>query len=473
MATNTLPSTHANMIELDLPGAPAPQPAPTAAQLRAAQDVERIDAGGRARALADKATAQALGFKTADTVYAIGTVVNSIGVDNMTLSRSDWAANPTLPEAARAFKARIAAEDRQELRVSVPSLKATPDGNLTRGLGECHMTRRAIEGLATLGIVPGGGAYLAACPAPLLAANVNHWLGYQGPEAGGYRLDAKATAKATAAADKFTPVYVPREATLRVRKMPKAVGKAVREAFAIVGPKYGKCDVDTVAQIAADTIGGDARCTITYDGNKATIDVIFHTNITPTTAVAGEAFKAGIRIQADDTGRGSIKISLLLWRNLCRNLIVIDFAKVLVGSRRHVGASLSIEADIKRHVELANERIGALVSKWDEASVEDVLARYDLQNADQVIEGLVVNKVVHVAGVDNATMIERLTRAWSMEPGYSKTAFVNAITRAAHESPWASPWVSEELESTAGELLFAKVWNVELPEEESADQLLA
>jgi len=60
--------------------------------------------------------------------------------------------------------------------------------------------------------------------------------------------------------------------------------------------------------------------------------------------------------------------------------------------------------------------------------------------------------------------VERLQRAWDLEPGYCKTVIVNAITRAAHTEEWRSWTTSEELERTAGELLYARVWNVQMPE---------
>jgi len=61
-------------------------------------------------------------------------------------------------------------------------------------------------------------------------------------------------------------------------------------------------------------------------------------------------------------------------------------------------------------------------------------------------------------------MVERLQRAWDIEPGYSKAAIVNAVTRAAHTEEWRSWQTSEELERAAGELLYARVWNVQVPE---------
>jgi hypothetical protein len=201
------------------------------------------------------------------------------------------------------------------------------------------------------------------------------------------------------------------------------------------------------------------------------MDAVFHSNIAPENAVAGEFFKGCVRVQAADDGSGSVKVKLGLWRNLCRNLIIVDFDTVLVGSRRHVGAA-TIEADVRELMASASERIALVVGKWSEASTENVLDRYDLQDVDQVFRGLVLNDCVHAAGVKPDDMVQRLHAAWEREPGYSKTAILNAITRAAHESTWSSWADQEDLESAAGNLLYQPVWTLDYSER-TAEQVLA
>jgi hypothetical protein len=67
-------------------------------------------------------------------------------------------------------------------------------------------------------------------------------------------------------------------------------------------------DIDQIANEVMEAIGGDARCEVTYDGYKARFDVLFHTNVEPTKAVAGEIFKVGIVITTADDGTGGIRI---------------------------------------------------------------------------------------------------------------------------------------------------------------------
>jgi hypothetical protein len=75
----------------------------------------------------------------------------------------------------------------------------------------------------------------------------------------------------------------------------------------------------------------------------------------------------------------------------------------------------------------------------------DVCGRSGVDDVGAIFRALVSNRAVYVPGIAADEMVERLQRAWDVEPGYSKTAIVNAVTRA-------------------GALLYARVWNVQMPE---------
>ena len=64
-----------------------------------------------------------------------------------------------------------------------------------------------------------------------------------------------------------------------------------------------------------------------------------HSNIQPQNCVAGEIFKAGVSITTADDGTGAIRIAAQLWRNLCRNLIIVDRSEQTMAVR-HVGPNL-------------------------------------------------------------------------------------------------------------------------------------
>jgi hypothetical protein len=441
---------------------PAAQPAPAPA-LRNGVDV---DPDGADRARADEAAARAAGFSPKPPIYQIGTLVNEIGVENFKASRAAHDAKPLLAEAVEKLVSRVEAERRVDRRTAIPALRMHPSGMLgTAADGEAGkqrmipLTERGLETLCAH-VTPAGGRYLAQCPPELRAHNLNEWFPKGTKEV--TRTDPKTKIETT--------TTEPREVTVRCRRRPDGTP----EIFAVGGPRYTAYDVDKVAKSVANALKGvgDARAEITYDGYRATIDVLWHTNVQPSKAVAGEIFRVGLRVKAADDGSGGISVSLLLERNLCLNLIVIDFNKLLVGRRKHVGKVETIEAVVATYLDASAERLGHFVKAWDNGTAEDILERYDLQNVDEVIRGLVLNRVVWVAGVEPEAMQERLRRAWDKEPGYSRNAFINAITRCAHEEEWQRWSDVEDLESTAGELLFQKVWNCVPPVEIDPASLL-
>ena len=465
MTTSASPKTFNDEISYDhdatpvtasMASTPPPAPTPTKAPrvlknpgIRAGQ----VDAEGAARAKADELAANAAGMSPKPPIYEIGSRVNAIGEGNFKRSSEDHKEKPYLTDASKTFTGQIAAEERADFLVPANAITVEENGVVRVVLPNDNqtlvkeinalLTDRAMFGLSSR-ITPGGARYLSQCPPALRAANLNHWLKERGET----------------------------ELTLRMRNAPQFDGRlADREIYAAVGPKFAAHNVDQVVRQAAEQIGHDARATVRYDGYRMTLDAVFHTNIEPKNAVAGEFFKGMIRMRAADDGSGSINVSLGLWRNLCLNLIIIDFAKVLVGKRAHIGVD-TIADDVAELMKVANERIGLIVGKWSEASADNILERYDLGDADQVIRGLVLNGAVKAPGVKPEEMITRLRRAWEKEPGYSKTAFLNAITRCAHTEEWRSWEDAEELESTAGELLYQPVWNLDVSEK-TAEQLLA
>jgi hypothetical protein len=462
MTTDSL--SFANFIEID--DQPSTLFVPKAETKVTAPDViNGVSTEGKRRAEEDEAAAVAAGWSLAPPVYAIGSSVNSTGVANFRASRQEHDDKPSVAEACMTLIDLVEKEDRKDLVVKVPTLSMLVDGRITRGGGPLVVSERAITGVGTH-ITPGGASYLRSCPPELRSINFNHW------SKEGWREDTRATAQAFETWEESGrrgpqpgPVMVEKEVTLRTR-LNHSSNK--REAWSFVGPKYGAHDIDAIAEqvMNSEAIPGDAKCDIVYDGYKARIDVLFHTDIQPEKAVAGEIFKAGIMLKTADDGSGSIQISAQMFRNLCLNLIIIDHAKELVTRRRHIGANMGIAESVAEGIATAMSKVQHFADKWSEATLENVLERYGVHDVEAVLRGLVYNKVVHVSGVKPNEMYDRLLRAYQAEPGYGKDAIVNAVTRCAHSETW-SRWTDvEDLERKGGELLFAKVWNVAIPEDE-------
>jgi len=111
------------------------------------------------------------------------------------------------------------------------------------------------------------------------------------------------------------------------------------EIFSVVGPRYSPLDIDVIATQVHQIVPKDARAEVLYDGYRARLSVLFHSNIQPEHCVAGEIFKAGVSITTADDGTGAIRIAAQVWRNLCRNLIIVDLSQQTMAVR-HVGPNL-------------------------------------------------------------------------------------------------------------------------------------
>ena len=428
-----------------------------------------VSVEGANRAKSDELAAVLAGFTVAPPIYEIGSLVNSTGVENFRASREQFDAMPTATEVCGKLVDQIKAEKRRDLILPVTELRMLDNGQLTRGTGNgMTMSERAMTGLATH-VTPGGGGYLAACPSELRATNVNHWC------ENGTREDVRAT---NAAMKEWQeqgcngpqpgPVIVAKQITLRTR-LNGTSGE--RENYAIVGPRYAAHDIDVLAEqvMSSEAIPADARANVTYDGYRSRIDVLFHSNVQPERVVAGEIFKAGIMLKTADDGSGSIQIAAQLWRNLCLNLIIVDHAKDMVMRRSHRGGGIGEAVEIG--IRDAMKKVEYFCEKWSEATLENVLEKYGCADIEAVFRGLVFNKVAFVPGVTPADMHARLVKAWQAEPGHDKTSIVNAITRAAHTEVWKRWTIVEELETLGGKMLFAKNWNVSIPEKVDLSKL--
>ena len=442
-----------------------------------------VDKEGATRSIEDEAAAIAAGFTPAPPLFTVGTMVVDAGVENFKQSRLEFDALPHVAEACDQLIEQVKGEERRDQKVKVPTLEYSADGNLLGGescVSELPyeglpMSERAFEGLCNL-VTPGAGGYLRNCGMvgdendlgmKLRAANLTHWF----PRA--VKLNKRATKKAIKewaagnhALFQAGQAPLPKPATctvkadqevkLRVRKHPSGVGE---EIFSVVGPRYSAFDVDSIAEaIKEHAASMGARCQVLYNGYKAQFDIMFHSNVQPEKAVAGEFFKAGIRLTTADDGTGAIKVQSLVWRNLCLNFIIIDVASQLAMKRRHIGANIAEALDTGMADAL--RRVEYFAKKWDEASLENVLERYGITEPQTVFERLVVNKVIDIPGYSNDEMVSRLMTAYLTEPGVGKTSYINAITKAAHMHGWASMDQAALLEETGGALLFAKVWDL-------------
>ena len=433
-----------------------------------------IDQENLRRTMADEAAARKAGFSLPPPIYELGRSVLEVGRENYQASRKEFDKMAKLTPGCAELINRINAEERRDILVDVPHLHMLDNGKLhVFNVGDLPLSNRAIEGLC-FHTTPTGAKYLAECPPDLRAKNFNHWfkIGYR-PDKRAAKKNAKEKAKETPETEvKPTEVYKSQQVTLRTRNAKTAEGQQTREVYACVGPRYGVFDFNQIIERVHNFLDGrglDARVEVKYDGYGATLDVLFHSDIKPENAAVGEIFKAGLRIKTKDDGSGAITVSVTLMRNLCLNFFILGQADVLVARKTHKGKTETIEGKLQEALDGVDEKIGYFMKAWSGRSLENVIERYNLANPREVFQGLVDNDQIHIANVESEDMVARLMRAWDKEQGYSVTHFVNAITRAAHESEWGSPDDVEELEQQGTSLLFQKNWVLAAP----ADQTVA
>lgn len=380
-----------------------------------------INDEARTRILEDAETATRNGFALPPTLFAEGTRLIDAGVAKFARSRAKFEEMTPARDACEALFERVRAEDRQDELVPLAAARMLPTGDLMiqqANLRTFAVEEPAFRRLASF-VAPGGGPYLAACPPALRAINFNHW----------------------------SPAS---EDVVKLRTRKNAEGG--RTAWAAVGKIYQACDADRLAALVAKVAGSGARAEVTYDGYRTRINVLWHSDIRPEGAAVGEIYKAGFSATTADDGTQSIEIDASILRAVCVNLTSIPAIK-RTGRRIHVGRT--VEQDVANAINEARSLVKTFGEAWAAAEKDRVLD--GCQEPRTKFEILVNRGLVQAEGVTKQELTNRLYKAWQKEPGYSRNALVNAITRAAHENPWRSPWVEDSLQQQAGQLLYAKV----------------
>jgi hypothetical protein len=461
-APRALPHTTIALVALAAPVAPAPVAAPAVANTPAPV----IGSGavcvlGAARSQTDYDDAVAAGFAPKQPLFTRGTRVNSTGVDNARASRAEWSAMPPVGDVCAEIVRTVRAEERENTDpIRTSHMRFAKDGQLVTTNGRYLLTERGLQGIASrldmvdlvkgtnLGSV-GGAGYLARCKPELRAINLNH-----------HARDLS-TWEATQAAQQG---FEPGTTVLRTRKNGEG-----REVFAAVSDLYAPFDVDKVALALGRAAPADAHATVAYDGHRAKFELVYHSDINASEYVAGEFFKAAVRVRTDDTGRGGLQVSAALFQNLCLNLIVIDQATMKFGSLRHIGNVAKLAEEFRRMFANAMRAVGPFIQKWGQAAREDIIARaITTEQLDGPIpieealpgffNGIIERDLVPVPlhGQRRAEVVQQLSRMYDLDETRTGTLtranVVNAVTRYAHEVE-SDPFAGALMEEAAGSLV--------------------
>ena len=373
----------------------------------------------------------ALGLSPTPPVFAAGSVVVDLGVDNFRTSRQEWEALPTVAEAVDAVVGRITAERRTDVRMKVTDIHMNPNGTLTRGNGEIGVERNALRQLLSrCRVFPDAFRVMEKAPPSTRAAFFNDMIRRYSAEIGDARM------------------------TLRVRNHPKTGSP---QAFAVVGPGYAAFDADRVASVLPAAFAGkDARAEIVYDPASTSLraDVLYHANRV-TDLSAGDVFKGGLRIGTSDDATSSIYGGPLAYRNLCLNLIVIATETADMFRRIHRGSVNDIGSAVANAADRVNAAFEGFAHLWGNAR-STAINRISLygntySTVPDALTGLVDDGRITL-GVARDAAVEWLLRGHAEEPGDTFADMLNAITRL-HSIEKVPVSVSQAAENEAGRLL--------------------
>lgn len=431
-----------------------------------------VDQAGAARSQADVDALRAAGFAPAEPLYTRGTMVVDLGVENARESRLEHEAKPLVADMCTDLIAKVEGERRRDVVLEAREIQMLPNGVLHApgtSFLPTRITPNAFDSLCTrLGY--GGGAYLRRCSPELRSLNVNIWQGViKERERQEDAVRSREIAEHMQSGGALKSAPEPHQAQrVRLRERDRADGP---EIWAAVSPSYTAFDMDKIAAAIKLASPGDARGTVAYDGERGLFEVMFHSDVKPERYVAGEVFKAGVIVRADDTGGGSVRVSAAAWQNLCLNLIIIDRCGREIARLRHIGSVEQLATKFRSAYAKALDSLSHFLKAWNVACEEDVRARIVASGTSlptdrwEVLKGVfngLLAGPVKVRGSKREETIEALIACWEADEsgatqlydGITRAAVVNAFTRFAQQL--TDPWAQDEVQRSAGALLWGR-----------------
>lgn len=389
-------------------------------------DLERVKRQAQAAA--------EVGFAHQDPVYALGTPVVSLGVENARLARTEFETLPGAVEALENLKDRVKLEKRKDVKVNASKLRIDPKTGLLRfGRRSALLTDTGFQQLfSLLPASPMGAAkYLRQVPPDRRSRETRSIFG----------------------------VHDGRELVMRLRT---PAGEEIPQVYSVVTPVYTDFGPAALANKLIQLIRRNkllrdgTRADIQYGGTWTNVRLVTHTTVEPERFVAGEIFRAALAFKISDDKMSSIQAFAEAYRNLCLNLILIDTAAQGLMTRRHVGDIADISTELWAAAEQGVSKIQPFLAMWSTARTIEI---QDVSEAVSALTGARDEKkagaFIQVPHVGPETMMENVLAAHAHEPENNLTGLVNAVTRASHEAAWPDPVAaSEHLQRQAGELLF-------------------
>ncbi len=356
------------------------------------------------------------GFSVPPPIFAPGTRVLPLGDSNFQLERRRVEELPRFPDAANRVIEEIGREQRHDVPVKLGELHMEDSGELVANGEHLGLEVDAFQQLLVASGLGAGARYLSEkCGPELRAYNVNRQ-------------------------------FAGRDRELMFRTRRGQGGQ--RTAFAVVTPSYTAVDTDDVLREAMNPLD-DTHSELSYDGTGVGATALFMPDQVVDLA-AGDVFKVGVRIETDDTGRGRIRVSGVVWRNLCLNLLIIGEGTVETVSAVHRGDRQAMLDAVRNGVDRARETVGPFLEAWGHARTVKV-------DIESTFKGWIETKQLPSRNEkDGEQLFDALVDAWKIEPGDTLADAVNAVTRAAHRST-SNLNVQQALERRAARLLIVAV----------------
>ena len=376
--------------------------------------------------------ARAAGFDDNDHkfLFGAGTLVADSGRKNYLAKRVKHEEMPWFSNVAEQLDETISAEHRVDEKVRIEQLDFNSDGSVWWPGSPVNgrIEAEAIPGISMLLGMPSAGEYLKGCTPKVRNYNLEEWKNFNIVENMGEKI-----------------------VNLRHRN-----GGSI---FAFTGPQYQEIDTNRAARIVKDLVPSDAKGEVTYDGRSARLRAVWMDTELPQDDIAvGDYLYCGIEIKTNDVGKGSVKVRAFIIQVKCINLNVttgwIDVLNMKHDQRSYAGIG-EVERRIMQGVDQAIGSIKPFMEKWRESKIRSVLDE-SLHGIDvePVFAALVHRRIVEkVVGVKDEEMIRRLKVAYWHDPSPTLRGVSNAITRVAHTCPWSSPWVEDDLQSVASEII--------------------
>jgi hypothetical protein len=435
----------------DVVGAPIISPVPEEPQRQSGQvtytaEHAKVDAGAEERVKRQEEHVKKFGIAMAPPIYAPGFVTEKLGGENFTISHRKHNEMPRTSEGLRGIRDAVANEKRADLVVRPNLLRMTDNGQLYRLNGV-----RDKEGKPKTILLEQNGIRQIAARMNEQFPRAAEFLSVLDPVDRAYVFNKQI--------EKVDP-----EAEIKLRTRVTETGD--RAIYAVVGKSYSVFDADRIADLLVEpfskldkVFGAEnaPRGMALYkpDDSSMRVDAIWHADSIVNLA-AGDVFKAGLRFRSSDSGGGSIKADLLVWRNLCKNLIIIDKASVEVLRRTHRGSMEGISVDLTAATAKAEEFIKGFANDWGFlrnapiGKVEIYGERYE--TVPMALKALVDQGRIDGLTATNAA-VEALLNGYAAEPGNGSLAdIINAVTRAANSSKFDFE-KQEKIEKAAGELV--------------------